>query len=152
MKNMGTQSYTSAKRGPLGPMRVEVHSQPDSLGRCRYTMFWMQDCDADVVAGARAGIRERAQEFFAVPPQPECRIRLTAKEHGMLVMDVLDVGVMPDTEDMASDLRAGRSLQVTPQVLSELVEFADRDADPGEQAAYRRLLKKARTAMTKGSK
>jgi ATP-dependent helicase YprA (DUF1998 family) len=115
-------------------------------------MFWMQDCDADVVAGARAGIRERAQEFFAVPPQPECRIRLTAKEHGMLVMDVLDVGVMPDTEDMASDLRAGRSLQVTPQVLSELVEFADRDADPGEQAAYRRLLKKARTAMTKGSK
>lgn len=144
---MTERSYISAKRGPLGAMRVEIHSGPDDLGRCRYAEFWMQNCDADVSAGIPAGIRERAQEFFAVPPQPECRIRLTAKEHGLLVMDVLDVGVVAETEDIASDLRAGRSLSVTPAVLNELVEFADRDDDPRERAAYRRLYKKARTAM-----
>jgi len=144
---MGIRSYASAKRGPLGTVRVEIYSQPDDLGRCRYAEFWMQDCDADVSAGIPAGIRERAQEFFAVPPQPECRIRLTRLEHDLLTMDVLDVGVVPETEDMASDLRAGRSLSVTPAVLGELVEFVDRDDDPRERAAYRRLYKKARTAM-----
>lgn len=65
-----SRTYLAQKCGPLGEhMRVELHTDPDELGRCRYAMFWMQDRDADVVAGTPAGIRERAQEFFAIPPQ-----------------------------------------------------------------------------------
>jgi hypothetical protein len=53
----------------FGPVRVELHTdKPDDLGRFRYAMLWLQDCDADVSAGIPAGIRERAQEFFGVPP------------------------------------------------------------------------------------
>lgn len=67
MKYEGT--YLAEKRGPLGEhMRVEIHSGPDSLGRYRYAMFWNAFRDADVSAHIPAGIGERAQEFFAVPP------------------------------------------------------------------------------------
>lgn len=66
-------TYIAARRNDdLGPVKtVEVESDPDKLGRCRYTMLWMQDCDADISAGIPAGIRQKAQCFFAVPPLPD---------------------------------------------------------------------------------
>jgi len=52
----------------FGPVRVELHDEkPDRYGRYRYTMFWLADYHPGHPDGEHA-IRERAQEFFAVPP------------------------------------------------------------------------------------
>jgi len=59
-----------ASQNDLGPVSVEIGTDADDLGRCHFTMLWMQDCDADVVAGLPAGVRQRAQCFFTQPPLP----------------------------------------------------------------------------------
>lgn len=76
-------------------------------------------------------------------------VNLTKREYSLLLMDVIDVGVIPETEDIANQLRHGCSLRVTPQLMREVTEFADRDQDPAERLAYRRLLRKCRAAIEK---
>jgi len=58
-------------------------------------------------------------------------------------MDIIDVGTTPETQPIADELQAGQTLTVSSVLLFELREFADRDDDPTEHAAYRRLLRKA---------
>lgn len=74
-------------------------------------------------------------------------VNLTKREYSLLTMDVIaSVGIVPETEDISNQLCHGRNLRVTPKLMREVTEFADRHADPIERAAYRRLLRKCRAA------
>lgn len=74
-------------------------------------------------------------------------IPLTKGEYSLLYMDIIDVGPDERTKDIADELCCGCSVHVTPALLAELSEFADRDDDPKECATYQRLLRKARAAI-----
>ena len=78
-------------------------------------------------------------------------ITLSRQEHSLLEMDIIDVGTTPESEPIAEELRQGRLVHVTPALLAELREFADRDDDPREHRAYRKLLAKARAAIAKAT-
>jgi len=74
-------------------------------------------------------------------------IKLTRREHSLLLMDIVEVGTTAATAPIARQLAQGSLLQVTPIVIGELREFIDRDADTVERAAYLRLLRKCRVAI-----
>lgn len=78
--------------------------------------------------------------------QPSPQIRLTKQQQGLLRMDIAEVN-HPDDAAIIAELRAGVVLTVTPQVIESLKEFADRDAYPSEQRAYRKLLSTALLAL-----
>ena len=76
-------------------------------------------------------------------------LRLTRRQHSLLWMDVVDVGTTPDTEPIARELQQGMTVTVTPQLIDELRNGADKDADPDEQRIYRNLLVRARFLIDK---
>lgn len=50
----------------MNNMRIEYHSQPDDLGRCEFTLFWMDDYHPGHPLGENR-TAERGQCFFAKP-------------------------------------------------------------------------------------
>jgi len=48
--------------------RIEYHSKPDSLGRCRFTLYWLDNYFPGHPEGEYIE-RERGQCFYADPRQ-----------------------------------------------------------------------------------